>query len=67
MIVIFSGRNDKGQLGHGDTLRKDVPTLIESLQSLVLIDGACGKNHTLLLSGQYRYLMEKYFIESDQH
>lgn len=44
------GRNDKGQLGQGDSDRRDVPTLIESLSDLNVVDAAVGKNHTLLLS-----------------
>ena len=45
------GRNDKGQLGHGDTERRDVPTLVESLAGFNIVDAACGKSHTLFLSG----------------
>ncbi|KAK2181310.1 hypothetical protein NP493_403g00025 [Ridgeia piscesae] len=44
------GRNTCAQLGHGDTIRKDVPTLIESLSSFNIVDAACGKNHTLCLT-----------------
>ncbi|XP_064642734.1 protein RCC2 homolog [Lineus longissimus] len=45
------GRNDKGQLGQGDMgRRRDAPTLLESLNNIRIVDGACGKNHTLLLS-----------------
>jgi len=44
------GRNDQGQLGHGDILRKDNPSLIESLESLNIIDAACGRSHSLVLS-----------------
>jgi alpha-tubulin suppressor-like RCC1 family protein len=46
------GRNEKGQLGHGDTTRRDVPTVIEELKEFNIVDGACGKNHTLVLTGE---------------
>ncbi|KAK2148571.1 hypothetical protein LSH36_491g03051 [Paralvinella palmiformis] len=44
------GRNDKAQLGHGDTERRDIPTTIESLTGTSIITAACGRNHTLFLS-----------------
>lgn len=52
MLLLVSGRNEKGQLGHGDTLRRDIPTLVECLQDYNIIDVACGKNHTLFLTGK---------------
>lgn len=45
------GRNDKGQLGHGDTKRVDAPKPIELLSSESAILAACGRNHTLVLTG----------------
>ncbi|CAL9703770.1 unnamed protein product [Knipowitschia caucasica] len=44
------GRNDKGQLGHGDTKRLDHPKLIEALSEQVVVSAACGRNHTLALT-----------------
>ncbi|PSN33959.1 Protein RCC2 [Blattella germanica] len=44
------GRNEKGQLGVGDTKRRDVPTLIEAIKDHNIVSAACGKNHTLLLT-----------------
>ncbi|XP_019637829.1 PREDICTED: protein RCC2 homolog [Branchiostoma belcheri] len=44
------GRNDKGQLGHGDMKRVDVPTVIESLAGFNIVEAACGRNHTLCLT-----------------
>ncbi|XP_060068574.1 protein RCC2 homolog [Ylistrum balloti] len=44
------GRNDMGQLGQGDCLRKDVPTPIPCLDGVNVVDAACGKNHTLFLT-----------------
>uniref|UniRef100_A0A670ZWZ4 Regulator of chromosome condensation 2 n=1 Tax=Pseudonaja textilis TaxID=8673 RepID=A0A670ZWZ4_PSETE len=43
------GRNDKGQLGHGDTKRVDAPKPIEVLSSETVVLAACGRNHTLAL------------------
>ncbi|KAK3611385.1 hypothetical protein CHS0354_036580 [Potamilus streckersoni] len=44
------GRNEKGQLGHGDTDRQDLPKLVESLSTVNIVDVACGRNHTLFLT-----------------
>lgn len=46
------GRNDKGQLGHGDTKRLEAPKLIEALADHVMVAAACGRNHTLALTGR---------------
>uniref|UniRef100_A0A8C6A557 Regulator of chromosome condensation 2 n=1 Tax=Marmota marmota marmota TaxID=9994 RepID=A0A8C6A557_MARMA len=44
------GRNEKGQLGHGDTKRVEAPRLIESLSHEAIVSAACGRNHTLALT-----------------
>ncbi|XP_002737524.1 protein RCC2-like [Saccoglossus kowalevskii] len=44
------GRNDREQLGHGDNVRRDNPTLIESLKEHNIVSAACGRNHTLCLT-----------------
>ncbi|KAM4704487.1 protein RCC2 isoform 1-T2 [Rhinophrynus dorsalis] len=44
------GRNEKGQLGHGDVKRLDAPKLIESLKDEVFVHASCGRNHTLALT-----------------
>ncbi|XP_075046734.1 protein RCC2 [Mixophyes fleayi] len=44
------GRNEKGQLGHGDIKRVDAPKLIESLKEEAFVYAACGRNHTLALT-----------------
>lgn len=49
------GRNEKGQLGIGDTKRRDVPTVIEALKDHNVVGAACGKNHTLILTGRSVY------------
>ena len=45
------GRNENAQLGQGDAVRRDVPTLIDSLTGLNIVRVACGKAHTLFLTG----------------
>jgi len=45
------GRNENAQLGQGDTARRDVPTLIDGLTGLNIVRVACGKAHTLFLTG----------------
>uniref|UniRef100_A0A8C4X2D4 Regulator of chromosome condensation 2 n=1 Tax=Eptatretus burgeri TaxID=7764 RepID=A0A8C4X2D4_EPTBU len=44
------GRGEKGQLGHGDTSRVEIPKPLEALQEQVVVDGACGRSHTLCLT-----------------
>uniref|UniRef100_UPI0012932418 protein RCC2 n=1 Tax=Lonchura striata TaxID=40157 RepID=UPI0012932418 len=45
------GRNEKGQLGHGDTKRVEAPRPIEALGGEAIVAAACGRNHTLALTG----------------
>ncbi|MBN3286869.1 RCC2 protein, partial [Polyodon spathula] len=45
-----SGRNEKGQLGHGDTKRVEEPKLVEALEDEVIVAAACGRNHTMALT-----------------
>lgn len=51
IVFSFTGRNDKGQLGHGDTKRRDHPSYVEELKDVIAVDAACGRSHTLILSG----------------
>ncbi|XP_034255029.1 protein RCC2 homolog [Thrips palmi] len=44
------GRNEKGQLGHGDEVRRDIPLIIDAVKDEVIVGAACGRNHTLLVS-----------------
>ncbi|XP_015116936.1 protein RCC2 homolog [Diachasma alloeum] len=46
------GRNDKGQLGVGDTNRRDDPTEVEALKGHTVIAAACGRAHTLFLTSR---------------
>lgn len=44
------GRNDKGQLGLGDTETRVTPTVVEALRGIDIVAAACGRTHTLFLS-----------------
>ncbi|XP_064353200.1 protein RCC2 [Dromaius novaehollandiae] len=44
------GRNEKGQLGHGDSKRVEAPRLVEALGGEAVVLAACGRNHTLALT-----------------
>ena len=60
------GKNDKGQLGLGDTVNREFPTQIRSLRNLKVCYVSCGAEHTVCLtedggvfsfgSGQYGQL-----------
>lgn len=52
ILLLPAGRNEKGQLGHGDTKRVEAPKLIEGLSHEVIVSVACGRNHTLALTGK---------------
>ncbi|CAK0738461.1 hypothetical protein CVIRNUC_001046 [Coccomyxa viridis] len=44
------GRNEKGQLGHGDLLQRNVPTVVEGLSKHEVIGGAGGRHHTVVVT-----------------
>ncbi|KAG1659452.1 hypothetical protein FOA52_007922 [Chlamydomonas sp. UWO 241] len=44
------GRNEKGQLGQGDLLNRNIPRLVESMAGKVVVGGAGGKNHTVVIT-----------------
>ena len=44
------GRNDKGQLGLGDTETRVTPVVVEALKGIDIVAAACGRSHTLFLS-----------------
>lgn len=52
-MKIFIGRNQNGQLGNGDTVTKDNPVAISALSEMNVIGAACGRNHTLFLTGNF--------------
>ncbi|KAL2504013.1 Regulator of chromosome condensation (RCC1) family protein [Abeliophyllum distichum] len=44
------GRNDKGQLGHGDTIQRDMPTIVSELSKHKVIRAGAGRSHTVLVT-----------------
>lgn len=44
------GRNEKGQLGHGDTVQRDLPTIVSELSKYKIIKASIGKNHTVVVT-----------------
>lgn len=46
------GRNQCGQLGVGDTTTRDNPIPVAGLDEMNIIGAACGRNHTLFLTGK---------------
>jgi alpha-tubulin suppressor-like RCC1 family protein len=57
------GRNDKGQLGLGDTKDRKCPTLVEALSGYRVVKIATGKNHSLFLTGKmFNLFFEIYLV-----
>mmetsp|Transcript_24918 Transcript_24918/g.73686 ORF Transcript_24918/g.73686 Transcript_24918/m.73686 type:complete len:462 (-) Transcript_24918:861-2246(-) len=44
------GRNEKGQLGHGDLVQRNSPKLVEGLTGKVVVGGAGGRNHSAVIT-----------------
>ncbi|KAL6995792.1 hypothetical protein U1Q18_005928 [Sarracenia purpurea var. burkii] len=44
------GRNEKGQLGHGDTIQRDRPTVVSELSKHKIIGAGAGRNHTVVVT-----------------
>ncbi|RLM64376.1 hypothetical protein C2845_PM16G22990 [Panicum miliaceum] len=45
------GRNEqKGQLGHGDTLLRNLPTVVSQLSKYRIIKASVGRNHTVVVT-----------------
>ena len=44
------GRNDKGQLGLGDTITRNTPEIVKGLEGETIVSAATGKGHTLFLT-----------------
>lgn len=49
-ITMTFGRNDKGQLGVGDTETKTFPVVVNALKGIDVVAAACGRSHTLFLT-----------------
>jgi alpha-tubulin suppressor-like RCC1 family protein len=50
--VLSWGANDYGQLGHGDTKYRRVPTKVEGLDGIVFIKITCGEYHTAAITNK---------------
>ncbi|KAK3789102.1 hypothetical protein RRG08_029851 [Elysia crispata] len=48
--VYVWGRNEKGQLGIGNTDRIDIPQIVDTFDDQNIVDAACGRRHTLFLT-----------------
>eukprot|EP00802_Teleaulax_amphioxeia_P010646 Tamp_10674.p1 GENE.Tamp_10674~~Tamp_10674.p1 ORF type:complete len:469 (-),score=104.08 Tamp_10674:604-1863(-) len=44
------GRNELGQLGHGDKMNRGSPTLVKTLENVRVTKAVAGKTHTLFLT-----------------
>ncbi|GAQ80241.1 hypothetical protein KFL_000490310 [Klebsormidium nitens] len=44
------GRNENGQLGHGDLLQRNTPTVVEALKKHKIVKAAAGKQHTVVVT-----------------
>ncbi|XAR64173.1 hypothetical protein NMG60_11024417 [Bertholletia excelsa] len=44
------GRNEKGQLGHGDTIQRDRPTVVSELSKHNIIRAGAGRSHTVVVT-----------------
>ena len=54
------GRNEAGQLGHGNVTRVDNPTEVSALDGLNIINVAIGKQHTLFVTGKKVFWVSPY-------
>lgn len=43
-------RNEKSQLGLGDTINRTIPVLLASLSHVKVVGGACGRHHTVVFT-----------------
>ncbi|KAL3142373.1 hypothetical protein ABBQ38_002709 [Trebouxia sp. C0009 RCD-2024] len=57
------GRNERGQLGHGDLLQRNVPTIVKGLKGMKVIAGAGGKHHSAVVTSDG----ESYTFGSNLH
>ncbi|GAB2293019.1 hypothetical protein Dimus_027241 [Dionaea muscipula] len=44
------GRNERGQLGHGDTFQRDRPTIVSELSKFKIIGAGVGRSHTVVVT-----------------
>ncbi|XP_019156128.1 PREDICTED: protein RCC2 [Ipomoea nil] len=46
------GRNEKGQLGHGDKITRDRPTVVSELSRHKIIRAGSGRSHTVVVTNE---------------
>ncbi|KAG0624075.1 hypothetical protein M758_3G222100 [Ceratodon purpureus] len=46
------GRNEKGQLGHGDTFTRNSPTIVASLARHKVVKASLGRQHTIVITAE---------------
>lgn len=44
------GRNEKGQLGLGDTINRNNPTIVDGLRNKKVVGASAGRNHTAVVT-----------------
>ncbi|XP_057533869.1 uncharacterized protein LOC130811555 [Amaranthus tricolor] len=44
------GRNERGQLGHGDSLQRDRPTVVSELSKRKIVKAGAGRSHTVVVT-----------------
>ncbi|GFP95190.1 protein rcc2 homolog [Phtheirospermum japonicum] len=44
------GRNEKGQLGHGDKIQRDRPTIVSELSQYKVVRAGAGKSHSVVVT-----------------
>ncbi|GLT69153.1 hypothetical protein SLA2020_413290 [Shorea laevis] len=44
------GRNEKGQLGHGDKIQRDRPTVVSGLSKYKIVKAGAGRSHTVVVT-----------------
>lgn len=44
------GRNDRGQLGHGDKIQRDRPTAVSGLSKHKIVTAGSGRSHTVVVT-----------------
>lgn len=44
------GRNEKGQLGHGDLIQRDIPTRVLGLSNYRIVKAGGGRQHTVVVT-----------------
>ncbi|KAK1325497.1 hypothetical protein QJS10_CPA01g02284 [Acorus calamus] len=44
------GRNEKGQLGHGDLIQRNMPTIVSELSKYKIVKAGAGRSHTVVMT-----------------